>query len=94
MGKPSSSFTVREKHVDLARFACIPFVSVRVCDRFCGGCAGMASAVYIKGVAVTNYKRFAVSDDDKWCSKYSKLYLRVRLFFFSRMPYNFDTTLK
>ncbi|KAK9102059.1 hypothetical protein Sjap_019313 [Stephania japonica] len=38
---------------------------------------GMAGAVYIKGVAVTNYKRSAVSDADEWPSKYSKLFLKL-----------------
>ncbi|KAK9149585.1 hypothetical protein Scep_008342 [Stephania cephalantha] len=38
---------------------------------------GMAGAVYIKGVAVTKYKRSAVSDADEWPSKYSKLFLKL-----------------
>ncbi|XP_034682801.1 formamidopyrimidine-DNA glycosylase-like isoform X1 [Vitis riparia] len=36
---------------------------------------GMAGAVYIKGVAVTKYKRSAVKDTDEWPSKYSKLFI-------------------
>ncbi|KAK6147825.1 hypothetical protein DH2020_018737 [Rehmannia glutinosa] len=36
---------------------------------------GMAGAVYIKGVAVTKYKRSAVKDTDEWPSKYSKLFV-------------------
>ncbi|KAL6559797.1 Formamidopyrimidine-DNA glycosylase [Orobanche gracilis] len=40
---------------------------------------GMAGAVYIKGVAITNYKRSAVKDTDEWPSKYSKLFVEVRM---------------
>uniref|UniRef100_A0A9I9DGC4 Formamidopyrimidine-DNA glycosylase catalytic domain-containing protein n=1 Tax=Cucumis melo TaxID=3656 RepID=A0A9I9DGC4_CUCME len=36
---------------------------------------GMAGAIYIKGVAVTNYKRSMVNDDDEWPSKYSKFFV-------------------
>ncbi|KAK2631003.1 hypothetical protein EUGRSUZ_L03570 [Eucalyptus grandis] len=39
---------------------------------------GMAGAVYIKGVAVTKYKRSAVKDTDEWPSKYSKVFIEVR----------------
>ncbi|KAI8529434.1 hypothetical protein RHMOL_Rhmol12G0224500 [Rhododendron molle] len=38
---------------------------------------GMAGAIYIKGVAVTKYKRSAVSDSDEWPSKYSKLFIEL-----------------
>ncbi|KAI4331193.1 hypothetical protein MLD38_029403 [Melastoma candidum] len=38
---------------------------------------GMAGAVYIKGVAVTKYKRSAVTDTDEWPSKYSKVFLEL-----------------
>ncbi|MCD9560564.1 Formamidopyrimidine-DNA glycosylase [Datura stramonium] len=38
---------------------------------------GMAGAIYIKGVAVTKYKRSAVTDDDEWPSKYSKVFLEL-----------------
>ncbi|KAI3455291.1 hypothetical protein Pfo_011954 [Paulownia fortunei] len=38
---------------------------------------GMAGAVYIKGVAVTKYKRSAVKDTDEWPSKYSKLFVEL-----------------
>ncbi|KAK9066065.1 hypothetical protein SSX86_015467 [Deinandra increscens subsp. villosa] len=38
---------------------------------------GMAGAIYIKGVAVTKYKRSAVNDTDEWPSKYSKLFLEL-----------------
>lgn len=38
---------------------------------------GMAGAVYIKGVAVTKYKRSAVNDNDEWPSKYSKLFIEL-----------------
>ncbi|XP_070053751.1 formamidopyrimidine-DNA glycosylase isoform X3 [Nicotiana tomentosiformis] len=37
----------------------------------------MAGAIYIKGVAVTKYKRSAVKDDDEWPSKYSKVFLEL-----------------
>ncbi|BBG99132.1 MUTM homolog-1 [Prunus dulcis] len=33
--------------------------------------SGMTGAIYIKGVAVTKYKRSAVKDTDEWPSKYS-----------------------
>ncbi|KAG8481761.1 hypothetical protein CXB51_026435 [Gossypium anomalum] len=36
---------------------------------------GMAGAIYIKGVAVTKYKRSAVKDNDEWPSKYSKFFV-------------------
>ncbi|KAF4348670.1 hypothetical protein F8388_026083 [Cannabis sativa] len=36
---------------------------------------GMAGAIYIKGVAVTKYKRSAVKEDDEWPSKYSKVFV-------------------
>lgn len=39
--------------------------------------AGMAGAIYIKGVAVTNYKRSAVSTADEWPSKYSKFFVEL-----------------
>ncbi|KAK6915078.1 Formamidopyrimidine-DNA glycosylase, catalytic domain [Dillenia turbinata] len=38
---------------------------------------GMAGAIYIKGVAVTKYKRSAVKDTDEWPSKYSKLFIEL-----------------
>ncbi|MBA0812413.1 hypothetical protein Gohar_026383, partial [Gossypium harknessii] len=38
----------------------------------------MAGAIYIKGVAVTKYKRSAVKDNDEWPSKYSKFFVEVR----------------
>ncbi|KAM0035420.1 putative DNA-(apurinic or apyrimidinic site) lyase, DNA-formamidopyrimidine glycosylase [Helianthus debilis subsp. tardiflorus] len=38
---------------------------------------GIAGAIYIKGVAVTKYKRFAVSDTDEWPSKYSKVFIEL-----------------
>ncbi|KAJ6704442.1 FORMAMIDOPYRIMIDINE-DNA GLYCOSYLASE [Salix viminalis] len=38
---------------------------------------GMAGAVYIKGVAVTKYKRSAVNDSDEWPSKYSKFFIQL-----------------
>ncbi|KAJ6807888.1 formamidopyrimidine-DNA glycosylase isoform X2 [Iris pallida] len=38
---------------------------------------GMAGAIYIKGVAVTEYKRSAVSATDEWPSKYSKVFIEL-----------------
>ncbi|CAN1777748.1 Formamidopyrimidine-DNA glycosylase, partial [Linum perenne] len=38
---------------------------------------GMTGAVYIKGVAVTEYKRSAVKDTDEWPSKFSKLFVEL-----------------
>ncbi|XP_077237956.1 MUTM homolog-1 isoform X4 [Tasmannia lanceolata] len=38
---------------------------------------GMAGAIYIKGVAVTKYKRSAVKDTDEWPSKYSKVFIEL-----------------
>ncbi|KAK1364020.1 DNA glycosylase/AP lyase [Heracleum sosnowskyi] len=38
---------------------------------------GMAGAIYIKGVAVTKYKRSAVKDTDEWPSKYSKVFMEL-----------------
>ncbi|KAJ3679145.1 hypothetical protein LUZ60_017156 [Juncus effusus] len=38
---------------------------------------GMAGAIYIKGIAVTNYKRSAVKPTDEWPSKYSKLFVEL-----------------
>ncbi|XP_059456830.1 formamidopyrimidine-DNA glycosylase-like isoform X2 [Corylus avellana] len=38
---------------------------------------GMAGAIYIKGVAVTKYKRSAVNDTDEWPSKYSKFFIEL-----------------
>ncbi|XVE91272.1 hypothetical protein DITRI_Ditri20bG0140400 [Diplodiscus trichospermus] len=38
---------------------------------------GMAGAIYIKGVAVTQYKRSAVKDSDEWPSKYSKFFVEL-----------------
>ncbi|CAL1378075.1 unnamed protein product [Linum trigynum] len=38
---------------------------------------GMTGAVYIKGVAVTKYKRSAVNDTDEWPSKFSKLFVEL-----------------
>ncbi|KAK1286727.1 Formamidopyrimidine-DNA glycosylase [Acorus calamus] len=36
---------------------------------------GMAGAIYIKGVAVTQYRRSAVNSSDEWPSKYSKVFI-------------------
>ncbi|XP_027926114.1 formamidopyrimidine-DNA glycosylase isoform X4 [Vigna unguiculata] len=38
---------------------------------------GMAGAIYIKGVAVTKYKRSAVKDEEEWPSKYSKFFIEL-----------------
>ncbi|XP_073002449.1 formamidopyrimidine-DNA glycosylase isoform X1 [Typha latifolia] len=38
---------------------------------------GMAGAIYIKGVAVTKYKRSAVSSTEEWPSKYSKVFVEL-----------------
>ncbi|XP_030971517.1 formamidopyrimidine-DNA glycosylase isoform X1 [Quercus lobata] len=38
---------------------------------------GMSGAIYIKGVAVTKYKRSAVNDTDEWPSKYSKFFIEL-----------------
>ncbi|XP_073048408.1 formamidopyrimidine-DNA glycosylase isoform X2 [Primulina eburnea] len=38
---------------------------------------GMTGAVYVKGVAVTKYKRSAVKDTDEWPSKYSKFFVEL-----------------
>ncbi|KAG2328259.1 hypothetical protein Bca4012_037296 [Brassica carinata] len=38
---------------------------------------GMAGAIYIKGVAVTTYKRSAVKESDEWPSKYSKFFVEL-----------------
>ncbi|XP_022562063.2 formamidopyrimidine-DNA glycosylase isoform X2 [Brassica napus] len=38
---------------------------------------GMAGAIYIKGVAVTKYKRSAVKDSEEWPSKYSKFFVEL-----------------
>ncbi|EOY25908.1 MUTM-1 isoform 2 [Theobroma cacao] len=38
---------------------------------------GMTGAIYIKGVAVTQYKRSAVKDNDEWPSKYSKFFVEL-----------------
>ncbi|XP_004486650.1 formamidopyrimidine-DNA glycosylase isoform X2 [Cicer arietinum] len=38
---------------------------------------GMAGAIYIKGVAVTKYKRSAVNDKDEWPSKHSKFFIQL-----------------
>uniref|UniRef100_A0A2P2L164 Formamidopyrimidine-DNA glycosylase isoform X3 n=1 Tax=Rhizophora mucronata TaxID=61149 RepID=A0A2P2L164_RHIMU len=38
---------------------------------------GMTGAIYIKGVAVTKYKRSAVKDDEEWPSKFSKLFIEL-----------------
>ncbi|XP_028779148.1 formamidopyrimidine-DNA glycosylase isoform X2 [Neltuma alba] len=38
---------------------------------------GMSGAIYIKGVAVTTYKRSAVNDEDEWPSKYSKFFVEL-----------------
>ncbi|KAJ6818569.1 formamidopyrimidine-DNA glycosylase isoform X1 [Iris pallida] len=38
---------------------------------------GMTGAIYIKGVAVTKYKRSAVSETDEWPSKYSKVFIEL-----------------
>ncbi|KAK9126401.1 hypothetical protein Scep_015247 [Stephania cephalantha] len=48
------------------RFAFIPFVSIRNGRR-----------VYIKASLLRTTRGFFVSDVDKWCSKYFKLYLRA-----------------
>uniref|UniRef100_A0A7C9DN86 Formamidopyrimidine-DNA glycosylase catalytic domain-containing protein n=1 Tax=Opuntia streptacantha TaxID=393608 RepID=A0A7C9DN86_OPUST len=38
---------------------------------------GMTGAIYIKGVAVTKYKRSAVKDTDEWPSKFSKFFIEL-----------------
>lgn len=38
---------------------------------------GMSGAIYIKGVAVTKYKRSAVKDTEEWPSKYSKFFVEL-----------------
>ncbi|KAK1271740.1 Formamidopyrimidine-DNA glycosylase [Acorus gramineus] len=38
---------------------------------------GMAGAIYIKGVAVTQYRRSAVNSSDEWPSKYSKAFIEL-----------------
>ncbi|CAN6216185.1 unnamed protein product [Urochloa humidicola] len=38
---------------------------------------GMAGAIYIKGVPVTNYKRSVISSDEEWPSKYSKFFAQL-----------------
>ncbi|XP_015693859.1 formamidopyrimidine-DNA glycosylase-like [Oryza brachyantha] len=38
---------------------------------------GMAGAIYIKGVPVTQYKRSVVSSTDEWPSKYSKFFVEL-----------------
>ncbi|TYH48721.1 hypothetical protein ES332_D10G086600v1 [Gossypium tomentosum] len=38
---------------------------------------GMAGALFIKGVAVTKYKRSAVKDNDEWPFKYSKFFVEL-----------------
>ncbi|XP_071929682.1 formamidopyrimidine-DNA glycosylase-like isoform X5 [Coffea arabica] len=38
---------------------------------------GMTGAIYIKGVAVTKYKRSSVKDTDEWPSKYSKFFVEL-----------------
>ncbi|KAG8075163.1 hypothetical protein GUJ93_ZPchr0006g45462 [Zizania palustris] len=38
---------------------------------------GMAGAIYIRGVAVTKYKRSVVSSTDEWPSKYSKFFVEL-----------------
>ncbi|XP_058115630.1 formamidopyrimidine-DNA glycosylase isoform X4 [Magnolia sinica] len=38
---------------------------------------GMAGAIYIKGVAVTKYRRSMVNDTDEWPSKYSKVFIEL-----------------
>ncbi|CAO1948653.1 unnamed protein product [Urochloa humidicola] len=38
---------------------------------------GMAGAIYIKGVPVTNYKRSVVNSDEEWPSKYSKFFAQL-----------------
>ncbi|VAI81115.1 unnamed protein product [Triticum turgidum subsp. durum] len=37
----------------------------------------MAGAIYIKGVAITKYKRSAVNSEDEWPSKYSKFFVEL-----------------
>uniref|UniRef100_A0A8R7R5T3 Formamidopyrimidine-DNA glycosylase catalytic domain-containing protein n=1 Tax=Triticum urartu TaxID=4572 RepID=A0A8R7R5T3_TRIUA len=37
----------------------------------------MAGAIYIKGVAVTKYKRSAVNSEDEWPYKYSKFFVEL-----------------
>ncbi|KAH7547425.1 hypothetical protein FEM48_Zijuj01G0308700 [Ziziphus jujuba var. spinosa] len=46
---------------------------------------GMAGAIYIKGVAVTTYKRSAVKDTDEWPSKYSKVFIQNSAAFVSNI---------
>ncbi|KAG0503404.1 hypothetical protein HPP92_003476 [Vanilla planifolia] len=38
---------------------------------------GMSGAIYIKGVAVTKYKRSAVSEKDEWPSKFTKVFVEL-----------------
>ncbi|CAL5041746.1 unnamed protein product [Urochloa decumbens] len=38
---------------------------------------GMAGAIYIKGVPVTNYKRSVVNPEEEWPSKYSKFFAQL-----------------
>ncbi|KAL8260874.1 hypothetical protein R6Q59_024923 [Mikania micrantha] len=38
---------------------------------------GLSGELYIKGIAVTKYKRSAVKDTDEWPSKYSKLFIEL-----------------
>ncbi|KAG0515300.1 hypothetical protein BDA96_10G266300 [Sorghum bicolor] len=38
---------------------------------------GMAGAIYIKGVPVTNYKRSVVNSEEEWPSKYSKFFAEL-----------------
>ncbi|XP_010545746.1 PREDICTED: formamidopyrimidine-DNA glycosylase isoform X2 [Tarenaya hassleriana] len=38
---------------------------------------GMAGAIYIKGVSITEYKRSAVKDTEEWPSKYSKFFVEL-----------------
>lgn len=38
---------------------------------------GMAGAIYIKGIPVTNYKRSAVNSEEEWPSKHSKFFAEL-----------------
>ncbi|KAJ1269067.1 hypothetical protein BS78_07G182000 [Paspalum vaginatum] len=38
---------------------------------------GMAGAIHIKGLGLSNYKRSAVSPTEEWPSKYSKLFVKL-----------------
>ncbi|KAJ8769779.1 hypothetical protein K2173_007639 [Erythroxylum novogranatense] len=55
---------------------------------------GMAGAIYIKGVAVTQYKRSAVKDNDEWPSKYSKIFIEMLHALLDSYPQKFGGSFK